>query len=113
MQELLVSTHDLSDGGLGVALAEATFGNAVGAEINIESDELTAEQMLFSESHSRFIISVDPELKDAFEDVLGEDATLIGRVTDDSKIKLKFNKKMVVELEKKKLLEAWQGGLVF
>jgi phosphoribosylformylglycinamidine synthase len=51
------SAHDLSDGGLAVALAECSFGAAgVGAEIALESN-LRPEFLLFHEGPSRVLIS--------------------------------------------------------
>src|SRR6185295_125649 len=59
---LLLSAHDCSDGGLGVALAESCFSSlgreAIGAEIDLEG-ELNPTTLLFSESPSRIIISFD------------------------------------------------------
>jgi len=56
------SAHDLSDGGLAVALAECSFGpSGVGAEIELESD-LRPEFLLFHEGPSRVLISTaEPE----------------------------------------------------
>src|SRR5205823_1657154 len=54
---LAESAHDLSDGGLAVALAESSFGPAgVGAEIHLDSD-LRPELLLFHEGPSRVLIS--------------------------------------------------------
>src|ERR1700730_5117863 len=56
---LAESAHDLSDGGLAVALAECSFGPAgVGAEIEIES-QLPPELLLFHEGPSRVLISTE------------------------------------------------------
>jgi phosphoribosylformylglycinamidine synthase len=54
---LAESAHDLSDGGLAVALAESSFGPAgVGAEIALDSD-MRPELLLFHEGPSRVLIS--------------------------------------------------------
>jgi phosphoribosylformylglycinamidine synthase subunit PurL len=51
------SAHDLSDGGLAVALAECSFGPAgVGAEIELDC-EPWPELLLFHEGPSRVLIS--------------------------------------------------------
>ncbi len=57
------SAHDLSDGGLAVALAECSFGPAgVGAEIALDSD-LRPELLLFHEGPSRVLVSTaQPQL---------------------------------------------------
>jgi phosphoribosylformylglycinamidine synthase subunit PurL len=51
------SAHDLSDGGLAVALAECTFGDAnIGADVTLDS-EIPAELLLFHEGPSRILVS--------------------------------------------------------
>jgi DNA-3-methyladenine glycosylase I len=66
---LAASVHDLADGGLGVALAESSLGGRLGAHITL--DDLpgaggTPAQKLFSESPSRFLVSVNPKNLEAF-----------------------------------------------
>ncbi|HUK17519.1 MAG TPA: phosphoribosylformylglycinamidine synthase subunit PurL [Bryobacteraceae bacterium] len=54
---LAESAHDLSDGGLAVALAECGFGKAgIGAQVDLASD-LRPEILLFHEGPSRILIS--------------------------------------------------------
>jgi phosphoribosylformylglycinamidine synthase subunit PurL len=54
---LAESAHDLSDGGLAVALAECSFGpNGIGAQLDIDSD-LRPEFLAFHEAPSRILIS--------------------------------------------------------
>ncbi|MGH9390403.1 MAG: AIR synthase-related protein, partial [Vicinamibacteria bacterium] len=72
---LLRSAHDLSDGGLGVALAESLFGplgETMGASIALETRR-RAEAVLFSESQSRILVSVAPPKAGELEE-LAEDA---------------------------------------
>src|SRR5699024_10822130 len=69
--DLLNSAHDVSEGGLIVAIAEATFKNQLG--VNLTS-ELTVRQF-FAETQCRFVVSVSPENKVAFEQLVGDDAT--------------------------------------
>jgi len=74
----IASAHDLAEGGLGVALAEATFGTGFGASVNIA---LPSAQ-LFAENASRFIVSVSAAQKAAFEQAFGDKFTAIGQVTE-------------------------------
>ena len=66
-QKLLHSAHDISDGGLFVALAEKAVMNAeapLGFIVNLEDDECSAirlQQQLFSEAQGRVVLSVAPE----------------------------------------------------
>jgi phosphoribosylformylglycinamidine synthase len=68
-QKLVRSCHDLSDGGLGVAIAEMAFAGMVGAELD-QLATIPAESdlvRLFSESPSRFLIEVPPTAAPAIE----------------------------------------------
>ena len=62
MAGAVASCHDLSDGGLAVALAECSFGKeGLGAKVTLESD-MSREHLLFHEGPSRILVStVDPE----------------------------------------------------
>ena len=89
VDELVKSAHDLSEGGLAVALAECCItdrNNPIGCSISIES-ELRPDILLFSESQSRFIISVSEGNVDKVSAALREAAVSfleIGRVGGDS-----------------------------
>ena len=61
--ELLASAHDLSDGGLGIALAESCLRGGRGCEINLAGNAFTS---LFSESAARAVVSVRPGREDEF-----------------------------------------------
>lgn len=60
---LLEGSHDLSDGGLGIALAESCLAAGVGATVSLAGDAFTA---LFSESAARALVTVRPERFDEF-----------------------------------------------
>lgn len=83
-QGLLKSAHDLSEGGLGVALAEALF------EFNLGFEGHTAltKRQLFSETQSRFVVSVAPEDQAHFETLAGNRAVFLGKTTDRDQIQL-------------------------
>jgi phosphoribosylformylglycinamidine synthase II len=76
---LAESAHDLSDGGLAVALAECSFGpENIGANIELVSD-LPAELLLFHEGPSRVLISTaEPEQVAAIAARHGVDAPRVG-----------------------------------
>lgn len=63
---LLSSAHDLSDGGLAIALAEAVLRNGVGAEITLGAEPFID---LFSESAARAIVAVASEQYEAMLDL--------------------------------------------
>ena len=82
---LVKSAHDASDGGLAVALAESCFSSlgreAGGADIELRSDGLSAEAILFGETPSRIVISFAPENLDRLRQLIGDcPFELIGKV---------------------------------
>lgn len=105
---LIRSAHDLSEGGLAVASAEAAFAGGLGAEINLsaipcaksEDDALNALPgvanvgdyiKLFSESNSRFLVEVPVEKSCGFEGLLANanvPFAPIGKVVEDSRLKI-------------------------
>jgi len=111
-QALIQSCHDLSDGGLAVALAEATFGYGCGAEIELPETELPLATQLFSESHSRFVATVAPEDVVAFERILGERATRLGRVTGSGRLQVRHAGRVVIEAGTDDLRFTWSHGPV-
>lgn len=84
---LVSSAHDLSEGGLGVALAETVFKTDLGLKIDL-ADQPAAR--LFSETPGRFILTVAPEKVTEFEQALGKDAHLIGEVTNSHWLMVKL-----------------------
>jgi phosphoribosylformylglycinamidine synthase subunit PurL len=82
---LLSSAHDCSDGGLAVAIAESCFSSlgrySIGASIEMESNGLPSEAMLFAESPSRVVISFPPESLDKVKESAGDcPFAVIGKV---------------------------------
>ena len=78
---LIRSSHDLSDGGLAVALAEITFGTGLGVRVALDGVAETAVGAMYSETPSRFVATVRPEHRGRFEEILGEAAARIGETT--------------------------------
>ena len=103
---LVASAHDLAEGGLGVALAESTFGTTLGAKVDVTGNVVSA---LFSESQSRFLLSVKKENKEAFEKLT--DAVLIGEVTEQSNLEINHNGEIVLNTPIGALETAWRGAI--
>jgi phosphoribosylformylglycinamidine synthase subunit PurL len=114
----LASAQDCSEGGLAVALAEAAFlakthgGALVGAELNIAT-RLAPTPLLFSESASRAVVSVNPLHVAAFQALcrrLKVPCQEAGRV-GGSTLAVFANSRPVMEVAVEKLYAAWKGGL--
>jgi phosphoribosylformylglycinamidine (FGAM) synthase-like enzyme len=89
---LVRACHDLSEGGLAVALAETCLAGRLGASIDLAQlplDELPEgyhpdTSALFSESCSRFLIEVSPDNAASFEAALEDHVYAhIGDVSND------------------------------
>jgi phosphoribosylformylglycinamidine synthase len=89
---LVNACHDVSDGGLAVAVAEMAIGGDIGVEVDLDavpapSCGLTAEELLYSETPSRLLAAVPEERGDAFEQLFeGQQAGLLGRVRADRQV---------------------------
>jgi len=61
--KLVKSVHDCSKGGFAIALAELSIFGKIGCDVNIDKlpseKNLSFEKLLFSESHSRYLLTVD------------------------------------------------------
>jgi phosphoribosylformylglycinamidine synthase len=114
---LVASCHDCSDGGLGVALAETAFAGALGMEIDLRAvprtDELRDDFLLFSESASRFVVTIRPEHDAAFAEAMqGLPCAAVGAVTDTGRLRVLGQSGMVlIEASLDRLKAVWQQPL--
>lgn len=104
----LQSAHDLAEGGLGVALAESLFQNKkLGAEVVISGD---ATIELFSETQSRFLVTVKPHNQAAFEEVF-TDAAKLGQVTAENQLIVTSNNETILQEDVAELETLWKGAI--
>jgi phosphoribosylformylglycinamidine synthase len=113
--QLVESVHDLSDGGLAVAAAECCFGPArIGARLEADwPDAPAAHYVLFHESPSRVLASVDPRDLAAVLEIAsrhGVEAPVIGETTADT-LSFRLNGRMLFETGVAALHARWAGGL--
>jgi phosphoribosylformylglycinamidine synthase subunit PurSL len=115
---LVASCHDCSDGGLAVAIAESTFGTGLGVDVHLDGivGGLAAARQpllaaLFSESHSRFVVSVPPACRERFEALLGSRATAIGTVVARPEIVFRSGEGPVARIGTADVLAAWSRDL--
>jgi phosphoribosylformylglycinamidine synthase len=108
------SAHDLSDGGLAVAVAESCFAaKGLGADVKIE-DEANAEYDLFGERGARAIVSVaagkvGAVLVTAREYKVG--AREIGKVTRGNSLRIEYAGRPMVSADVSALEDAWEHSL--
>ncbi len=125
---LVLACHDLSEGGLAVAIAEMAFSGGLGAKISLanvpyiaSSDDAGAQRdpasgrspavLLFSESNTRFLCEVRPADAAAFEAAMsGIPCAPIGEVTGGGMLEI-GDEAVVLRAELAALKAAWQNPL--
>ncbi len=107
---ILESAHDLSDGGLAVALAECSFGGfGVRASLELEPEALA----LFGEEPSRYVVSLPEEQLAVLRQVAGQygvDAVLLG-TTVNGGFEIRVNGQVAIRLSVAELRAVWETAL--
>ena len=102
---LVTGAHDVAEGGLGLALAEMVAASGVGATVARVADHVE----LFSESPSRVVLCVDPELLTAVLNVCeaaGVPTMRVGVAGGD-----RLSVKGLLDLGVDQVVDAWRGRL--
>lgn len=105
---LIESAEDVSEGGLAVCLAESVIrAEGIGAKVDLTGN-VTEE--LFSETQSRFVVTVTEENKAKFEKNI-EDAVLIGQVVNDETLEININETAIINEEVSTLRQLWSDSI--
>ena len=114
---LMLSCHDISDGGLATTIAEMILGGdadgQIGAEINLNFTNLRTDKALFSET-SGFVFEVEDKHVKRLHDLFRFyklHLIKLGKTCGKSLVINKYNKK-IVNLPISKLRDAWTRGFV-
>ena len=101
--KLVKSVHDCSKGGFAIALSELSIFGNIGCDINIDKlpceKNLSLEKLLFSESHSRYLLTVDKKNIELVKQVLSEKKisfAILGKFSGDQ-IKIMYKSKYAVK----------------
>jgi len=112
---LVSSAHDLSEGGLAVAVAECCFGQRLGASLALDSAGLRTDELLFGESQSRVLLSLREEnlaaLRD-LSDAAGVPLQVLGHVGGES-LQVTLDGRLLVDLPVTALREKWQEAIAW
>jgi len=114
--QLLKSVHDCSKGGLSVAISELCMINQIGCKISLENvpgEKLDIDRILFSESHSRYLLILDKKNLKKLEIILKKNKVsfkLIGKFMGD---KIQFTKgtKSIIDLRVDMAQKTWINSL--
>ncbi|MFL7840349.1 MAG: phosphoribosylformylglycinamidine synthase subunit PurL [Candidatus Promineifilaceae bacterium] len=120
-EDLVLSCHDCSEGGLAVTLAEMCLAGQLGAQIELRSvprDPYNAyavdEAILFSESLSRFVVEVSPRDADIFKEMMGDIPCDCIGVTGGDRLHVSGQmapQTVLLDLPLTSLDQAWRGHL--
>ena len=96
--KLVNSVHDISSGGMLVALSEMCIAGKIGAKIKIPKKNINPHEYLFGEDQSRYIIEVSEKNKKKVCDILEKNSVyyeIIGKTQKDSlDLEKEFNIKL-------------------
>ncbi|GCF94541.1 phosphoribosylformylglycinamidine synthase subunit PurL [Enterococcus florum] len=103
---VVASSHDCSEGGLAVAIAEAAFKNQLGVQVTLP----ISKEELFSETQSRFVVSVQKDKQADFERIMGSKAIQVGETTADGEIIIRA-KDDTIQVATKTAGELWEEAI--
>ncbi|MGQ9817561.1 MAG: phosphoribosylformylglycinamidine synthase subunit PurL [bacterium] len=115
---VVASCHDLSEGGLGLALSEMAMAGDIGCQIDLARIEFLGKNrrpdlLLFSESNTRFIVEVVPDKASTFEKMMRNVPwALIGKTTDTKNLEIYSSKKCLVKLSLTEIRRRWKRKIL-
>ena len=114
---LVSAAHDLSDGGLLVAVAEMAMAAGTGVQLQLpafEGSGLRLERLLFGESGARVLVTVPRAQQGAFEHLMATHQCpqeLIGEVQAAPRLQLQLGSRLALDLEISAMAAAHGGGI--
>jgi len=119
LNSFVISSHDISDGGLAIALAECCILSAKGATIELQKDYSRDDNLLFGEGGSRIIFSIDKNKEKEWLNYLKKIQTnlksslyvkKIGYVSNDT-LKIKIQDKNICNISVEDLSEKFNNSI--
>jgi len=110
---LVESVHDCSDGGVAVALVESGLPGGIGCKVNLVSNDLPAEFVLFGEDASRIVVSCDEQSLVRIQQIAGKHGILaesVGQTTAE-RVEIQIDGKTMVSARVSELNAVYEGGL--
>jgi phosphoribosylformylglycinamidine synthase len=106
-RHLILSCHDISEGGIAIAFAEMCFGGQIGAHIEIPDVGYPLDHFIFAETAGCFLVEVSRSVYEQrhFD---GIDHIIIGTTDSAQTIQLSHQKKILFKVDLAILQDAWQ-----
>ncbi len=118
--DCIQSAHDISDGGIAIAMAESCISSGLGAHFQLPNSNLRLDRLLFAEGGARVLISLKPEQEKILKNLLSElnhqydesvCATKIGTVTSNNELLITQMEKNIVELSISDLKQTFEDSI--
>ncbi len=118
-QGLVNACHDLSDGGLAVALAEMAIGGRLGADVDLAPmptsrpvPDVTA--LLYSESASRLLVTTPQDAAERFAELFaGQAVGRLGQVSGSADLRVRLGGRSILSVPVAALVQAWKQTLAW
>ena len=115
-KDLLKTVHDCSKGGLAVAVSEICMTHQIGCAVSLEKvpgPKLDVDRILFSESHSRYLLVLEKKNLKKLEDILKTSKASYKMIGEFGGENIQFNKenKQVIDLRVDKAQKTWSNSL--
>lgn len=113
---LVKSVHDCSKGGLAVAVSELCMTNQIGCEVSLDSvpgEKLNVDRVLFSESHSRYLLVINENNLSKIESLLTENKVSFKEIGqfNGKNIQFTIGAESVVDLDVINANKIWLNSL--
>jgi phosphoribosylformylglycinamidine synthase subunit PurL len=109
-QGLVKSAHDVTEGGISVALAESSISGKLGCQVILPQINARLDNVLFGELASLIIVSINPENKAQWESILteklGDNWQLIGEVKSTV-----LNIHNLINLDVTTITDTWENAI--
>ena len=113
---LVKSAHDCSKGGLAVAVSEMCMTNQIGCKISLDKvpgEKLVVDRILFSESHSRYLLALERKNLKKLESTLKKNKVSFKEIGKFGGDKIQFTNlsKLIIDLRVDKAKKTWLNSL--
>ncbi|EIJ65515.1 phosphoribosylformylglycinamidine synthase II [Candidatus Nitrosopumilus salaria BD31] len=113
---LVKSAHDCSKGGLAVAVSEMCMTNQIGCKVSLEKvpgEKLSVDRILFSESHSRYLLALERKNLKKLESILKKNNVSFKEIGEFGGYRIQFTNsaKSIIDLRVDKAQKTWLNSL--
>ena len=112
----MASAHDLADGGLAVAMAEACMASGLGVRVEVPAGTTRLDRLLFAEGGARILVGVAPEQAEAWQQALDQagpaiPAQRLGQVQASPDLVINQADQALVQLPISELKESYEQAI--